>query len=314
MRSIAALLVLLLAGCAGMDSATRMQFEQARARVEQEPEQALQELNGIVEEFPELVEVRRARAEAFEQLERDKDAFEEWNFIVRVRASKTDEDLIAAHYGVISNGQKLLGDLPHRITEPPRGDERDRIVALQNSFEALLEEYPENRDLLLGKASAMYRLGLYHRARPIAKALVDQNQEDFAARYVLNLVREQEVGVHDRAIREFCELVHATDPNVARQAANHLIVLAEHPAVDPLAKDNLTWHSAANGASQPSSRRSRDLDSTLCRTRGSASRRTTPDAPVQGSRHRPRSQRLGTRVANLVGHARRELPSEAQAC
>ena len=30
---------------------------------------------------------------------------------------------------------------------------------------------------LFSKASAMYRLGLYHRARPIAKALVDRPEE-----------------------------------------------------------------------------------------------------------------------------------------
>ena len=145
MRRLSLLLTVFLAGCAGMDSATRQQFETARDLSKSDPQQALAELSRIVEQFPENVEIRRARAETFERLGRDNEAFEEWNFIVRVRASKSSDDLSAAHYGVIAAGERLLGDLPHRIAEPPQGAERDQIVAIQNSYDALLEEHPDHR-------------------------------------------------------------------------------------------------------------------------------------------------------------------------
>lgn len=239
MRYFAILLPVLVVGCAAMDADTQQEFENARDLATHRPGEAMRRLTAVVEKHPEAVEVRFARAQAFEAMDDWENAAEDWAFVVNMRASKTEEELAEAHRGFMRCVGEMLGDLPHSVERPPEGSRRDLIVAAQNSCTALLETFPGDRDALMMKSSCLYRLGLYHRARPLVKTIVDGNPRDDAARYLLNLVREQEVGVHERAILEFCDLVKSDDTSVSGQAATHLIGLLDHAAVKESQKDNI---------------------------------------------------------------------------
>lgn len=232
--------LLILLGCASLDDTSRLALDNAEALLESEPERSLRQALSVLESYPDNIEAHRLAAIALENLQRYDDATQEWEYLISQEDRLETESFLEAHAGVIRNVVAQLGDLPHRVAEPPQGALRARIVKAFNSCDTILEYEPADRFAQYSKAALLYRMGLPHRARPILTEIVGSEPNNAAARFVLNLVREQQIGVHDRAIREFCSLVRCDDPDIQRQAAQHLIYLLDDPKLDEGTKDNIS--------------------------------------------------------------------------
>lgn len=230
----------LIAGCASLDDDSRLALDRARTLFEKDPDACLEQTTLVLNGHPHHADARRMAALSLESVEQFHRAAREWAFIIDARPS--EQRVLEAHRAIVRISRHTLGDLPHLVRKPPRGEERERILMTFASCDALLEADPSSWEARFTKACCMYRLGLYHRARPFATELVQERPTSEGARYLLVLIKEQQIGLHERALETLADLIRGDDENFRRQAASHVIHLLEDPTLADASRNNLRGH------------------------------------------------------------------------
>ncbi|MEE8142661.1 MAG: tetratricopeptide repeat protein, partial [Planctomycetota bacterium] len=148
MRSVALLLTLILgaSSCATGPPGVREKLHASRKLVKTQPQEALRRLAPILEAHPKNVEARSLQAQAYERLGNLKEAAVVWEFILELQVEKRPKQRLHAHRGLARVNEKILGDLPHRVTGFPQGELRTRVMATLESWNRILENYPKDRE------------------------------------------------------------------------------------------------------------------------------------------------------------------------
>ncbi|MEM7165973.1 MAG: hypothetical protein AAF581_10935 [Planctomycetota bacterium] len=238
--SLLLIVLVSLSGCASLDEHSLQALERARALIHEDPNACLEQATIVLNEHPHHADARRLAALALEDLEKYHRAAREWAFIVDARPSA--QRVLEAHRGIVRVSRWTLGDLPHIVRKPPRGEERSRILVAFAACDAILEADPLDWEARFTKACCMYRLGLYHRARPFATTLVQERPQSEGARYLLVLIKEQQIGIHERALETLADVIRSNDADFQRQASNHVIYLLEDSTLPESARNNLRGH------------------------------------------------------------------------
>ncbi len=195
MRTAGLFLLVILASCSSPDS-IRKRISDSRRLARSQPEEALRRIAPILEAQPENVEAHVILATAYQKLGQLEMAAEAWDFVIRVRVKKSRRLLSRAHRELARVNEQILASLPHRVSEPPQGELRARIVATLRSWSVLLEESSSDREARLGKARCQYRLGMHRRAHTVANQLLARNRRDAQALYLATLALENLEGAN----------------------------------------------------------------------------------------------------------------------
>lgn len=238
MRQVCLMILILLAGCAGMDPASRHSLDTARSAVDSDVTLALREARAVLERHPENLEARALAARALSSLDRYVESAHEWTFVVE-NDDASYEDLITSHRGRLNTLKMLLGPPPHEPDANRSPTDRDWMRAGLESCEFIIDEEGADEATRLAQADLLYRLGMSHKAQPILSEVLQDSPQQELAQYLQTLVQEQQSGVDEVTIRSHCRLVRAQDAEVRRLAATHLIYLLDGQERPELVKDNI---------------------------------------------------------------------------
>ncbi|MFQ5653703.1 MAG: hypothetical protein ACE5GW_03105 [Planctomycetota bacterium] len=230
------LLILLVAGCAGVPKAPK-QLDSIRTLATTDPEAALQELDGLVGAHPRHPEVRAARARTLEALGRAEEAFAEWTVVIESPVKKNRSLLRDTHSGLRRTAESLVGSLLAARQETPSTAEQRVFEVILRASDQLARRDGGNRDALYWEACSLWRLGRVKECREALKKNRKRSKGDDRARFLTALIEEQTGGDRAGAVEVFCTLTRSRSAEARRLAANHLIQLLEDSRVPEQQRD-----------------------------------------------------------------------------
>lgn len=240
-----ALIVLLLGavavpiGCSSTGRSTAQELREAEQLRESDPDAALVRLETFTRRHPNHVGGQRALALVLEELDRPQEAIAAWARVLsspEANAAATDE----AHQATGRLVLRVLGPPPHRVTDGPAAEAAAWVDHGERAFQALIDRKPRDPSVLYGRALMQYYRGAFAAAATLLSQLLEQEPNNFAARYLQKLNEEHLVGISARLIREFAAAIPSAPAEVRRELVLHLLDIANRDGLDDRSRFEVT--------------------------------------------------------------------------